>query len=104
MIPKALRDFVFQLQTATEKGQLSWNEADALAYFCDHKDHTLHITSHFDEDRAVASFHFRLVTKGKITPFTVREDEDDFEIMRNLYESVVANANDVGKDIEGFFE
>lgn len=104
MIPKTLRTFILQLQSATEKNQLSWNEADALAYFCDHKNHTLHIGSHFDEDRGVSSFHFRLVTDGKLTPFTVRDDEEDYETMRNLYEAVIANANDVGSDIADFFE
>lgn len=105
MIPKTLRTFILQLQSATEKNQLSWNEADALAYFCDHKNHTLHISSHFDEERGVSSFHFRLVTGGKITPFTVRDDdEEDYETMQNLYEAVIANANDVGSDIADFFE
>ncbi|MFN3439908.1 MAG: hypothetical protein ACK41V_19585 [Acidovorax sp.] len=104
MIPKALRSFVYQLQPATEKGQLSWSEADGLAYFCDHKNHTLHISSHFDEDRGVSSFYFRIVTNGKSTPFSVRDFDEDFETMRALYEAVIANANDVGSDIEDFFD
>ena len=104
MIPKALRSFILQLQSATEKNQLSWNEADSLAFFCDHKNHTLHISTHFDEDRGVSSFHFRLATGGKSTPFTVRDDEEDYETMRNLFEAVIANANDVGTDIADFFE
>lgn len=104
MIPKTLRSFVLKLQSATEDNQISWNEADALAYFCDHKNHTLHISSHFDEDRGVSSFHFRLVTGSKSTPFTVRDDEEDFGIMRDIFEAVIANANDVGNDIDDFFE
>lgn len=105
MIPKTLRSFILQLQTATEKNQISWNEADARAFFCDHKNHTLHISSHFDEDRGVSSFHFRLVTGNKSTPFSVRDDEDeDFDTMRNLFEAVISNANDVGGDIADFFE
>lgn len=104
MIPKALRSFVLQLQEATEKNQLSWMEADALAYFCDHKNHTLHITTHFDEERQVSSFRFRIVTGGKSTPFTVYDDEYDYAIMRDLFEAVIANANDVGNDIADFFD
>lgn len=104
MIPKSLRSFISQLQAATEKEKLAWYEADATAYFCDHKNHTLHIGSHFDEDRGISSLHFRLVTDGKLTPFTVRDDESDYEDMRNLYEAVIANANNVGSDIEGFFD
>jgi len=104
MIPKALRSFVQQLQSATESNKLSWHEADSYAFFCDHKAHTLHISSHFDEDRGISSFHFRLTTGAKSTPFTVREDEEDFETMRNLFEAVIANANNVGDDIADFFE
>ena len=104
MIPKALRGFISQLHAATEKNQLSWNEGDGMAYFCDHKNHTLHIGSHFDEDRGVSSFYFRLVTDGKLTPFTVRDDEEDYGVMRNLYEAVIANANNVSDDIDGFFD
>lgn len=104
MIPKALRSFILQLQSATEKNQLSWHEADSLAFFCDHKNHTLHISSHFDMDRGISSFHFRFMTGSKSTPFTVRDDEEDFETMRNLFEAVIANANNVGDDIANFFE
>ncbi|WP_024870488.1 hypothetical protein [Tolumonas lignilytica] len=104
MIPKKLRDFIFKLQSATENNQLSWQEADSLAYFCDHKNHTLHINSHFDEDRCMSSFHFRLVTDGKSTPFTVRDDEDDYSIMQHLYESIIVNANNIENDINDFFD
>lgn len=104
MIPKTLRSFILQLQPATEKSQLLWNEADGLAYFCDHKNHTLHISSHFDDERIVSSFRFRIVTEGKSTPFTVYDDEYDYAIMRDLFEAVIANANDVGNDIADFFD
>lgn len=104
MIPKTFRKFIHDLRFATEKGELSWNEADGLAYFCDHKNHTLHITSHFDEERSQSSFFFRMVTDGRSTPFSVRDDEEDFADMRNLYEAVIANANDVGNDIDSFFD
>ncbi|HDR9140405.1 TPA: hypothetical protein QDB11_005124 [Burkholderia vietnamiensis] len=104
MIPKALRSFILRVQSETESNALSWDEADGLAYFCDHKNHTLHISSHFDDDRGVSSFHFRIVTGGKSTPFTVRDDEDDYDIMRNLFEAVIANANDVDDDIADFFD
>ena len=105
MIPRALRSFIQDVQSATEKGQIEWNEADARGYFCDHKKNTLHISSHFDDDRGIASFIFRVVVKGKSTPFTVRDnEEEDFETMSNLYEAVIANANDIGNDVSTFFE
>jgi hypothetical protein len=104
MIPKTLRNFIQVALTETENGNLSWNEADASAYFCDHKTNTLHIASYFDGDRGQTSFVFRIVVNGKVTPFTVRDNEDeDFETMRNLYEAVIANANNIGNDISGFF-
>jgi len=104
MIPKQLKGFISTLSNFTEEGKIVWNEGDNGAYFCDHKNHTLHIWEHFDADRVQQSYLFRIVTAGKSTPFTVTEDERDFEIMRCLYESVIANANNVSEDIADFFE
>ena len=104
MIPRTLRSFISQLHTATEKDELSWHEADSLAYYCNHKEHSLHISSHFDTDREISSYHFRIVTNGKVTPFSVNDDEEDYPTMRRLYEAVIANANDVASDISDFFD
>jgi hypothetical protein len=104
MIPKAFRSFIGQVHAATEAGDLSWNEGDGSAFYCDHKTHTLHISAHFDADREESSIHFRIVTGIKSTPFSVRDDEEDYLVMRRLYEAVVANANDVGTDIADFFK
>lgn len=104
MIPKAFKKFIYDLLSATDSHALSWNEADGSAYFCDHKNYTLHLTAHFDEERGQSSFFFRMVTEGKTTPFSVRDDEEDYEAMRNLYEAVVANANNVEDDISKFFD
>jgi hypothetical protein len=105
MIPLAFRKFLSQLQLATEEGRISWNEADAHAYFCDHKDYTVHVSAHIDSDRDISVFRFRFRSKnGKLSPFIVREDEDrDYEVMLRLYEAVVANANKVGDDFVKFF-
>lgn len=104
MIPRQLRKFISDLSEFTGNGSLLWNEADNGAYFCDHKNHTLHIWSHHDCDRERSFFTFKLVTDGKTTPFTVTEDEADYDVMRNLYELVIANANNVSEDIKGFFD
>lgn len=104
MIPKIMKPFVNELQKATEKDKLSWYEGSDRAYVCDHKNHTLHIRSHFNEDNNESTFIFNLVTGEKVTPFTVKDGESDYDIMRDLYESVIANANDVSKDIEDFFD
>lgn len=104
MIPKVMKPFVYELQKATEGEKLEWYEADNRAYVCDHKSHTLHISSHFNEDNGESSFLFSLVTGEKNTPFTVKDSESDYDTMRDLYESVIANANEVSKDIEDFFD
>ena len=104
MIPKQLKGFISSLSDFTEEGKIVWNEGDNGAFFCDHKNHTLHILYHVDEDSGLSSFIFRLVTAGKLTQFKVMEYEEGYEIMRCLYESVVANANNVSEDIADFFE
>ena len=104
MIPKVMKPFVSDLQKATENENISWYEGEGGAYICDHKNHTLHISSHFDESSEEASFTFSLVTNGKNTPFTVRRSEYDYDTMSNLYESIIANANTVSKDIKDFFD
>jgi hypothetical protein len=104
MIPIKLRSFIFKLQAATDKREVEWNEADSLAYFCDHKNHTLHISNHFNEDQELSVFYFRIITDSKSTPFSVRENEEDFSIMRDLYEAVIVNANGTETDIEDFFD
>ncbi len=104
MIPKQLKGFISALSDFTEEEKIVWIEGDNDAFFCDHKNHTLHIWHRFDEDRGQQSFIFRLVTAGKPTQFTVTEDERDYDIMRCLYESVIANANNVSEDIADFFE
>jgi hypothetical protein len=104
MIPKVMRPFVSELQKATEAEKLSWYQGDERSYICDHKNHTLHITSHFDHEDGEMLFIFNLVTGEKNTPFTVKDGESDYDTMRDLYESVIANANDVSKDIDGFFD
>ncbi|MBB3005382.1 hypothetical protein FHX57_007779 [Paraburkholderia tropica] len=104
MIPNSLRDFISRLREATEKDEVSWVEADGTAYFCDHKDVTLHISPHFDHDREQSSFHFRISKGPKNTPFSVYDIEDDYLTMKALYEAVIANANDVGNDVKGFFD
>ena len=53
MIPKQLKGFISSLSDFTEEEKIVWNEGDNGAFFCDHKNHTLHILHHFDEDRGL---------------------------------------------------
>ena len=106
MIPKIFRTFISDLIAATENGKVKWRELDSSTFSCDHKNHTLHLSSYFDEDRAVSMIFFRFVTDEKVTPFSVRDDEDgtDYQVMTQLLQVVAANANDVSTDIENFFD
>ena len=104
MIPKPLRSFVYGLRSATDNGVLKWKEGAPESFFCNHKNHTLHISPHFNEDSSEASYLFRLVTDGKVTAFSVNHYEEDYNDMRDLYSSVMANANDVESDLKDFFD
>ncbi|CAG9203851.1 MULTISPECIES: hypothetical protein [Burkholderia] len=104
MIPLALEGFISRLTEWTERGKIRWFQGDSDSYFCDHKELTLHISLYFDADRMYSTIFFRLVKGEKVTPFSVAEHENEYSAMKALYEAVVANANDVGNDIAGFFD
>lgn len=104
MIPKPLKEFVSNLKDATDKKKLEWSEGDGKSYICDHKNHSLSIDHEFDPEILQSTFKFYLETDGKVTPFTVKDSESDYDTMRSLYETVIANANDVENDIEDFFD
>lgn len=93
-----------QLHEETEKGNFQWFMGDHRAYFCNHKKFTLSIDRFYDPDREVDSFHFSLTKGIKNSPFSVYDTESDYRFMKNFYEAVIANANGVSTDIEGFFD
>ncbi|WP_431295761.1 hypothetical protein [Rahnella sp. PAMC 25559] len=104
MIPLKLKSFILKVLNNTEDDSLKWIEADNEAYFCNHKNHTLHISQYFDPDREEGYFKFIIKTSGKITPFSVYDDEDDYILMRKLWSAIIVNANDISDDLENFFD
>lgn len=104
MIPKKLENFMSKLQESTERDELVWREGADNSYFCDHKNHTLYIREHFDPDREISLFAFRISTNGKVTSFTVTDIEYDYESMKNMYEAIMVNANKVEDDLADFFD
>lgn len=106
MIPKVFKEnhFIDNVTKKTEDDELSWTEIDSTAYFCNHKNQTLHISSFFNPDREEGGFRFRYNVDEKSTVFTVRDDENDYVEMSRLYEAVIANANNVTEDIKNFFD
>ena len=103
MIPKQLQEFITQVQRFTEDSTLTWHAAEETSYFCEHKQHSLHITMGRDDDIERVWIKFVIITNLKRTPFSVNEEELGFQTMKNLYETVVVNANNVAEDIADFF-
>ena len=93
-----------ELVSATDAGKVQWHEGASEAYYCNHKQYALHIAPHFDGETGESSYVFRLVNDGRNTVFIVTYYEDDYSTMRDLYSSVLANANNVSVDLEGFFD
>jgi len=103
MIPLRFKAFINTLIEKTETNEVIWYEGADDVYACDHKNHTLYLHYRFDDHREQAFYIFRIMTDGKITPFTVVDDDSDFDKMKQLYEAVVANANNVDEVIKDFF-
>jgi hypothetical protein len=104
MIPLQFKSFVRRVKAETDGGSLSWNESDNGAYYCNHKEYALHIWRYYDADRDTATINFRFAAPGGVTPFSVSDFEgDEYHFMLALYDSVIANANNVGDDLNKFF-
>jgi hypothetical protein len=104
MIPRTLRRFISDLRPATDSKKLKWQEGAPDAYFCIRRDTTLHIAPSFDDDSGEASYFFKIVTGGKVTTFSSNHYEEDFAELRDLYSSIMVNANDVEDDLKNFFD
>lgn len=103
MIPKVFQEFMTQLLQQTEEGSLVWSEGDYESYVCDHKEYTLIIRRHFDEERDREYVVFRFLSAGKSTPFSVSDSDGDYQQMIRIYDAVIANANAVSMDLDKFF-
>ncbi|MEN5206217.1 hypothetical protein ABE473_17385 [Stenotrophomonas sp. TWI700] len=104
MIPKVFQGFIKKVLQQTESGMLVWSEGEFGSYVCDHKEFTLYIKRHFNEDRDRESVMFRFRSGDKYTPFVVNDDDADFDQMVRLFDAIVANANTVSEDLGKFFD
>ena len=104
MIPKPLRKFIEDLREASDNRDIEWQEGAPDAYYCNHKNVTLHIAHYVNEDIGQGYFLFRMVSKGNTTSFSVTDNEEDYQEISALYSSVMANAANVQEIIQGFFE
>ncbi len=104
MIPKVFQGFMTQLLQQTEDGTLVWSDGEYDSYVCDHKQYTLIIRRHFDEERERDYVAFRFISSGKNTPFSVSDSDEDYPKMLRIYDAVIANANTVSDDLENFFD
>ena len=102
MIPKPLKSFISRLRESTDDGDIKWTGGATDSYYCNHNSHELHISYSFDPDSGESSFHFLIKSKGKEAFFSVISDENDYSIMKGLYESVGVQASGFD-DIEDQF-
>lgn len=62
------------------------------------------VSKHFDPDREVAEIRVGFEAKGRITPFSVYgHEEPDYSQLDNLFNAIIANANEVELDLDKFF-
>lgn len=102
MIPTQFESFMEFVLTQTRRGKLKWSAGEGGSYIATHKDMSLYISSDYDPDRDVSTFWFRLIGRNGATPFSVSDNESDYRNMKIIFEEVIANANNVGKDMESF--
>lgn len=104
MIPGILRNFISRLLKFTDDGNIKWEEGSAESYFCNHNSYELHIRHSFDDDTGESVFHFLMKSKGRDAIFSVTDKEDDYFIMKNLYESVSVQAAGFDNIEKDFFK
>jgi len=104
MIPRPLRNFIVELQRATDDQTVQWEEGADASFFCNHKQTTLHFANHMNLDTGETSFTFRIISNGKPTIFVVTEYEEDYAVMGDLYSSVMLNANRLDEVLNTFFD
>ena len=104
MIPAPLRNFLSDLQAATDDGHVTWSEgAGERAYICSKNGFNLHISYYFNMDEVVSYYNFS-ITGLKNAAFSVSSEENDYRFMENFHSSVEVNANDLSEIGETFFE
>ena len=102
MIPFQFQDFMEFVLNKTRAGTLKWMPGEGYSYIANHKDISLYISSDFDPEREISSFWFRLHGSHGTTPFSVFDNEQDYNFMKIIFEEVIANANNVKGDMESF--
>jgi hypothetical protein len=104
MIPKPLRQFLYDLQAATDEGRVSWSEgASGDAFVCSRNGHNLHVSYWFNQDEGVSYYNFA-ITGAKHATFSVSSEEADYRFMENVYSSVQINAGKLADIGETFFD
>lgn len=104
MIPKPLRQFLYDLQTATDEGRITWSEgALGDAYLCSRKGQNLHISYFFNQDEGVSYYNFAIVGP-KHAAFSVSSEEVDYRFMENFHSSVQINAGNLSDIGDTFFD
>lgn len=104
MIPTALRQFITDLQSATESRAVEWtNGITGNTYICSHKTFDLHLGSHLDEDTETSFYMFRIKNGSQDVTFTVTDNEGDYRTMANLAAAIRVNASKIDLSLNEFF-
>jgi hypothetical protein len=104
MIPKQVLSFMQKLLSATENNSVKWVEGDYQGFYCSHKDYSLYIAHRLDPEVGTSTFHFQISANGAVTEFSVNEFEGEHSFMRDLYQSINANATNIADRLKGFFD
>jgi len=105
MIPPQLRSFVFQLIDATNSGAVQWTPGEWPAFFCSHKDFTIHLASRPREYDETTLLLMRIESPdGSLAFFEVSQYEEDFVTMNALFDSVSVNASNMAQKLQNFFD
>jgi hypothetical protein len=104
MIPRPLRQFMYDIHEATDNKSITWSEgASHDAFVCTRKSYNLHISYFFDADEGVSYYNFA-ITGAKSASFSVSSNESDYKFMNDLHSSIQINAGDLDNIGSDFFD
>ncbi|NQD78695.1 hypothetical protein HP436_00710 [Pseudomonas sp. CrR14] len=105
MIPVSFKKFMEFVLNQTRYRNLNWISGEGGSYIAQHQEMSLYISTSYDENRDRNCFWFRLIDpNGSSTPFSVYDYEEDYDIMRILFEEVISNANKAEESLDYFMK
>lgn len=104
MIPPPLKSFIDKLKSSTDDGDVRWHEGAPQSYYCNHKNYSLYLNYHFNEDAELGSYYMTIKKADKESSFAVQDNEGDAWIMKNLLSSITVNSSEMDNIEDDFFD